>query len=572
MATELDRKEVVVVGMGWAGSIVAAELAKAGKNVIGLERGAERKTEDFLLAHDEYKYVIGQELMQDLSKESMTFRSNPDEEALPMRQFGAYLIGTDVGGGGVHWNGDTWRYLPYDFEIKSQTDEKYGEDKISDDYLIQDWGITYDEMEPYYEKYELTSGVSGEQNPLAPERNIPFPTPPMLMTPLLQRFTDACENVGLHPFRLPSSNLSEEYTNPDGQTIAACQYCGFCERFGCEWGAKASPITTTIPAAKEHDNFELRTFANVVEITKEDDEVTGVTFVDTRSHEEFFQPADVVVVTSHTTNNTKLLLHSDLGTPYDPETGEGTVGKNYTHHITPEVYGFFDWEYNASMGAGSLGVSVDDYNGDHFDHSDLDFIHGGSITMKQLGKRPIAENAVPEGVKNWGAEFKTESLKAYNTSVAATSQCITLPHRNNYLSLDPEYTDDYGRPLLRVTYDFTDHDRAAHEFMTDRIQEIIEEMGAVSLNRGTLDEHFDIYKPLNDHILGGTIVGADPETSVLNNYCQMWDEDNVFVIGGSSLPHNGGYNPTCTVGAFAYRAAEGIEMYLDDNGPLIDAE
>src|SRR5690625_8036538 len=94
--------------------------------------------------------------MQDPSKETLTYRNNLDEEALPMRRFGAFLIGTDVGGGGVHWNGDTWMYNPYDFEIKSRTDEKYGADKLSDDYLIQDWGITYDELLPYYEKFEAT--------------------------------------------------------------------------------------------------------------------------------------------------------------------------------------------------------------------------------------------------------------------------------------------------------------------------------------------------------------------------------------------------------------------------------
>lgn len=572
MAETLKKREVVVVGLGWAGSIVAAEMAKAGKDVLGLERGAEKKTEDYLLAHDEYRYVVGHEMMQDLSKETITYRNNLDEEALPMRRFGAFLIGTDVGGGGVHWNGDTWRYDPYDFEIKSRTDEKYGEDKLSDDYLIQDWGITYEELEPYYEKYELTAGVSGEQNPMGPERKMPYPTPPMKMTPLLSDFKAACEAAGATPFRTPAGNMSESYTNPDGMTINACQYCGFCEKFGCEWGAKSSPIVATIPVAKQHDNFEMRTNANVVDIVKEDGEVTGVRFVDTRTHEEFIQPADVVVITSHTTNNTKLLLHSELGTPYDPETGEGAVGKNYCLHITPSVTGFFDKEYNLSMGAGALGVTVDDFNNDNFDHSDLDFIHGGSISMKQQGKRPIIENDVPDTVeKNWGAEFKAESVKAYNRSAGAWAQMITLPYRTNYLSLDPTYKDDYGRPLLRLTYDVTEHDRNVHTYIGDRIEEIIDEMNPVAKNRSVLDEHFDILPGHNDHIVGGTIMGADPETSVVNNYLQMWDADNVFVIGGSNFPHNGGYNPTGTVGALAYRAAEGIEKYLDDNGPLVES-
>lgn len=571
MVTKLEKTDVVVAGLGWAGSIVAAELSKDGRNVIGLERGTEKKTEDYLTAHDEYRYAIGHEMMQDLSKETITYRNTDDEEALPMRRYGAFLIGTDVGGGGVHWNGDTWRYHPYDFEIRSMTEERYGEGKIPEDYLVQDWGITYEELVPYFLRYEKNSGVSGEQNPMGPKRDAPYPTPPLKETPVLTEYKEACERLGYQPFMIPASTISEEFVNPDGQTINACQYCGFCEKFGCEWGAKASPIVTTIPTAKETGNFELRTHANVVEIVKEDDEVTGVLYIDTLTQEEFFQPADVVVVTSHTTNNTKLLLHSDLGTPYNPETGEGTVGKNYCLHITPQVTGFFDKEFNTVTGAGALGICIDEFNVDNFDHTDYDFIHGGNIALKQTGKRPIEQNTVPPGVKSWGAEFKKESIKSFTQSLSSHAQMITLPHRNNYLSLDPTYKDDYGRPLLRVTYDLTDHDRAVHDFIGKKIEEILVEMGATETVRRELTEHFDIFPAHNDHIVGGTIIGADPETSVVNNYLQMWDEDNVFVIGGSNFPHNGGYNPTGTVGAFAYRAAEGIKMYLEDNRQLAEA-
>ena len=166
MAKKLDKVEAVVVGIGWAGGIISAELAKEGIQVVGLERGKDRSTEDFQMVHDEYRYAIRYELMQDLSKETTTFRNNPDETALPMRQFGAFLIGDGVGGAGTHWNGDTWFFAPYDFEIKTMTEEKYGKNKIPEEYTIQDWGITYDELEPYYEKFEKMAGTSGEPNPL----------------------------------------------------------------------------------------------------------------------------------------------------------------------------------------------------------------------------------------------------------------------------------------------------------------------------------------------------------------------------------------------------------------------
>lgn len=150
MVTKLPKTDVVTVGVGWTGGIIAAEAAKAGLKVVGLERGGNRGTEDFAMKHDELRYAIRGELMQDIAKETLTFRNNSSQRALPMRQYGSFMLGNGVGGAGSHWNGMTYRYLPYDFEIKSKTIERYGEDKIAEGLTIQDGGITYDEMEPYY--------------------------------------------------------------------------------------------------------------------------------------------------------------------------------------------------------------------------------------------------------------------------------------------------------------------------------------------------------------------------------------------------------------------------------------
>ncbi len=378
VAKTLPKTDVVTVGVGWTGGIIAAECAKAGLKVIGLERGGDkRNSEDFSMVHDELRYAIRYDLMQDVSKETITFRNKGDQRALPMRQLGSFLLGEGVGGSGVHWNGHTFRFLPYDFEIKTKTIEKYGKNKIKKDYQIQDWGITYDELEPYYDKFEKTCGLSGEPNPLGGKRSSDYPTPPMKKTVITRKFREAAKEMGLHPFSLPSANLSEDYTNPDGEKINACQYCAFCERFGCEYGAKSSPNVTVIPTAKKTGNFELRTHANVVEIIHKNGKATGVKYIDTLKGEEYIQPADVVVLTSYVMNNNKLLLVSNLGQPYNPETGKGVIGKNYCYQMVPGTTGFFEKErFNSYMGAGSLGEVVDDFNGDNFDHSDLDFIHG----------------------------------------------------------------------------------------------------------------------------------------------------------------------------------------------------
>ena len=216
MSKTLPKVDVVIVGVGWAGGIIASELTKAGLSVVGLERGKERKTEDYFMVHDELRYALRYELMQDLSKETITFRGNEKIRALPMRQYGSFLIGDGLGGAGVHWNGQTFRFLPYDFQIRSKTIERYGKNKIPAEMTIQDWGITYDELEPYYDKFENMAGISGERNPLAGNRSNEYPTPPMIKTPLIKKFEDSAKKLNLHPYMQPSANLSENYTNPDG--------------------------------------------------------------------------------------------------------------------------------------------------------------------------------------------------------------------------------------------------------------------------------------------------------------------------------------------------------------------
>ncbi|MBP1970087.1 gluconate 2-dehydrogenase alpha chain [Virgibacillus natechei] len=572
MATELDKVEVVTVGVGWTGGIIAAELAKEGANVVGLERGKGRSTEDFQQVHDEYRYAIRYDLMQDLSKETVTFRNHSDERALPMRQLGSFLLGEGVGGSGVHWNGQTWRFLPYDLEIKTLTDEKYGENKLDENYTIQDWGITYDELEPYFYQFEETTGISGEENPMSAPRSNPYPTPPMKETPITLRFKEAANNLDLHPGHIPSGNLSEAYENPDGETIAKCQYCGFCERFGCEYGAKSTPNVTVLPTAEKTGNFDLRTHSNVTEVMYDGNRATGVKYVDLQTGEEFIQPADVVVLTSYVMNNVRLLLNSGIGRPYDRATGSGVIGKNYCYQILPGATGFFENEkFNTYMGAGALGAAVDDYNGDNFDHTDLDFIHGGVAAITQTGQRPINNNIVPKDTPNWGAEFKNESLKYYHRALSVSCQGASMPHRENYLDLDPDYTDNFGYPLLRLTYDYTEQDRNLHDFLMDKCADILHEMGADIVEPTEMTDHYNIVPYQTTHNTGGAIMGGDPETSAVNNYSQMWDVDNLFVVGASAFAHNGGYNPTGTVGALAYRAAEGIIKFREENGQLVEA-
>ena len=571
MATKLPKEPVVVIGMGWAGGIIASELTKAGIKVVGLERGKERKMSDYLMVHDELRFQHREELMQDLSKETVTHRNNSKMRALPMRQYGTFIVGDGLGGAGSHWNGQTYRFLPYDFEIKTMTEERYGKNKIKADYPLQDWGITYDELEPYYDTFEKMSGISGETVELYGHRSNPYPTKPMLKTPVLEEFEKAAKKLGYKPYMMPSANLSENYENPDGIARAACQYCAYCENFGCEYGAKADPVVTVLPVAQETGNLDLRTHANVTRILNDGTKATGVIYVDALTGEEFEQPAEVVVVASYVFNNARLLLNSGLGKPYNPADGTGVIGKNYCYQVSSGYSTLFynDREFNLYAGAGALGIEIPEFTGDNFDHANENFIHGAGIRSTQYGNRPIANNNVPIGTPSWGKEFKEQSIKYTNSILQVKSQGASMPHRQNYIDLDPTYKDAYGMPLLRITYDYTEQDKALVKYMAKVTRSITEEMGPDHIDTVGEQAPFNVNVDTNTHNTGGVIMGAEPETSAINSYQQMWDAENVFVVGASAFPHNSCFNPTGTLGALSYRAAEGIETYLKQGGSLV---
>jgi len=574
LAKKLDKVDVVIVGVGWAGGIISAEIAKAGKKVVALERGEHAEQADYTGVKDELRFTNRFQMMQDLSHETITSRNFQDEDALPVRTRDEMMAGTDLGGGSVHWAGSTYRYWPYDFEIYSKTVERYGKDKIPKDMTIQDWGLTYDDMEKYYDRFEKTAGISGEEDPIGPKRKNDWPTPPLKETPPIKLFKKAAKNLGYHPYQVAAGNLSEQYENPDGQVINQCQYCAFCTQYGCDFGAKSDALVTVIPTAMEHDNFELRTQSYVRRVLKDGNKATGVMYVDTKTGEEYEQPADVVVLSGFTFTNNRLLMLSELGQPYDPKTGNGVIGRNLNGQFNITFLGargFFDKKkFNLYMGAGALGATMSDYAADNFDHSKLDFLGGGAIEYRQYGDGAIASNHVPKGTPAWGKEFKKNSLFYANRNLQVWYTPNVMSWNHNYYDLDPTYKDDFGDPLLRATNKYTDQDRNIAQFGVDKCKEIMEEMGADIVDTDEVPEEFDhIYQ--GGHYAGGVIMGEDPKTSAVNNYLQMWDVDNLFVVGGSSFPQFPGHHPTPTIGALAYRASEGIEKYLKDGGPLVQA-
>ena len=584
-ATKLKSVDVVTVGVGLTGSIMGKELADAGLKVVGLERGPSRDTHpgfDMPGIHDELRFARRFELMQDLSRETITFRNAAGETALPMRQLGSFLPGEGLGGAAVHWNGQTWRFLPWDFETRSRTLARYGNDALAADCTSQDWGVTYAELEPHFDRFEQLFGIGGKAgnlrgeirpggNPYEGPRSRDYPNPPSKESYASALFVQAARSLGYRPFPMPTANMTRAYTNPYGLTMGPCVYCGYCERFGCEMGAKASPQTAVLPALLGNPNYELRTLANVVRVNLDSDRkrAVSVTYVDARGR-EFEQPAELVLLTSYVFGNVRHLLLSGIGRPYDPAANQGVVGRNYAYQCMSDATAFFeDKVFNPFMGAGGLGRVIDEFNGDNFDHSGLGFIGGGYIACNSTGGRPIESNAVPPGTPAWGSGWKKAVARYYGRSLRLDAHAGVQSYRTNYLDIDPTYRDAYGLPLLRMTFDFHDNERRMSSFLTAKCEAIAKALRPSAIAVSPRTGRYSIVPYQTTHNTGGAVMGADPATSAVNPYLQSWDVPNVFAVGASAFPQNPGYNPTGTVGALAYRAVEAIKSrYLKRPGPL----
>jgi len=584
--TTLKPVDVVVVGAGVAGTIVCKDLAATGLQVVGLERGRMLDANhDFAMpyAHDELKYHRHSDLLQNLSRETITFRNSMNETALPMREIGSFKLGECVGGAGVYWGGVYFRFLPWDFETRSRALARYGKDQIAPDCTSQDWGITYDELEPYYDQFEHLYGIGGKAgnlngeiqpggNPFEGPRAREFPNPPTTPAFAESLFAKAAGSFGYRPFPSPTAGMTRAYTNPYRLMLGLCVRGGFCSSFGCGTGAKATPLNTVLPALLKHQNFELRALSNVIKVNLDAGKkrAVSVTYVDARG-QELEQPAELVILASYTFNNTRLMLLSGIGKPYDPVANQGVVGRNYAYQTIGKVSLFFDDKvFNPYMGGAGQSTVIDEFNGDNFDHAGLGFIGGAFLAASSRGVQAIRFHPVPTGTPSWGSAWKNAVAQSYDRSLIIGVNGACQSYRGNYLDLDPTYRDAYGLPLLRMTFDFQDNDHKMSAYIANKAAEIGKAMGPSKMNVSPVTGKYSIVPAQSTHNTGGAVMGADPATSAVNKYLQAWDVPNVFVIGASAFPQNGANHPTGTVGALACWAADAIkDRYLKRPGALV---
>lgn len=588
MANVRPKADVVIIGMGWSGTVIAEELSRAGLKVVGIERGVWRDTSDFppAVSTDELRWASRKEIMLPPNVEAYSFRNNSSQEALPVREWSNLTVGYNVGGAGTHWAAASWRYTPSDLRIYSNTIERYGKKQIVEGLMLQDWGVTYEELEPFYDRFERIAGTAGKAgvingktvpggNPFEGSRSNEYPTPPTARSHWNDIFTAKTTELGYHPFPVPAGTVSQAYVNPLGIHMGPCTLCGYCQQFGCANWSKSSPNACVVPALMRSPNFEMLTETDVLHINKADDgkTATGVTFI-TRNGQVTEQPADIVIVAAYQLDNVRLMLLSKIGKPYDPVTNEGTIGRNYSFQTLSYAYLWFEKEHlNPFINTGAMAVQIDDFNGDNFDHTGLGFIGGAGIQSLSNSGLPIGFTGnLPKGSPKWGKGWKQSFQHAYQNWAMIQGQGTSYSSRGQYFDLDPTYRDSYGRPLLRMTYDYNLNDRRSGEFVRQKCEDIAKAVGGQSVESYNFAaDHYTPYRP-NDssHTIGGVVMGDDPKTSALNRYQQSWDAHNVFVLGASSFPNNAGYNPTITIGALALWTAKAIiEQYVKAPGPLV---
>ena len=558
MATNLKKTDVVVIGLGAVGGVAVLPLARAGLNVIGLEAGTWLDATEFAADEVSNNFRGWPRSVQKANHEIPTHR--PNDKAPYSPRFPLHPMMNAVGGTSMHYWAQSWRLNPWDFKVASETAKSYGKSRIPQGSTVEDWPFGLEELEPFYDKVEYEVGVSGKagnlQGRIDPAGNIfegprqrEYPMPPLRGTEFTERMGAAAKRLGWHPFTGPAAINSQVYDGRPG-----CGYHGYCNRGGCHIQAKNSTAVSTIPRAQKTGRLNVVDQAHVLRIAVDERSglVSGVYYL--KGGQEYFQPADVVLLGSYTYENVRLLLLSkSKAFANGLANNHGQVGRHYFSHNTGSMLtALFPFDINAWYGMPAQGVGVDNYADDNFDHTGLDFIGGGNLWVYS-DRRPIGAASMTTFGKapRWGAAWKSFVRENADRWNIAYLQKTTLPYEDNYLDLDPVVKDPLGNPVTRITADFKDNEKRVGAYIQDRMTQWFKEAGAIAIERGPAGTMGP-----STHAYGGTRMGDNVETNVVNRWGFAHEVPNLGIIGGSVMGTSGARNPTLTAQALAWRTAD----------------
>jgi choline dehydrogenase-like flavoprotein len=537
-----DEVDFAIIGSGAAGGVLAKELSTNGFRVVVLEQGPYLTEADF--THNEVEVLKRNQLTNHPELQPTTFRKTPQEKAKRHR---ALVYGRMVGGSSVHFTANYWRFHEIDFIERSKVGPV-------PDAALADWPITYADLEPYYTKVEWEIGVSGlaGASPFDPPRSKPYPMPPLPVKSGGVIFERAARKLAWHPFPAPMAILSQPRPGR-----GACVQCGFCESFGCEVGAKSSTLATVIRMAEKTGRCEIRPNCYVHRIeTNASGRVTGAAYFD-KNRVPHLQKAKAVVVCANGAETPRLLLLSTSKQfPNGLANSSGLVGKYLMLNSGPSAMAVFEHPLNDYKGVAVSRILHDFYE---LNPQKVGFYGGGGLDAR-FDLMPINfaligydTDGLPPGTPRWGKEFKSTLAHNYTRTVQIVSHGTSLPVESNSFSLDPDLQDAWGLPALRMTYKDHRDDLKLGAFLRERIMELLDATDAVRKWASPVEEQDFAY-----HLLGTCRMGNDPKTSVINADHRAHDVKNLFLCDGSSLVTSGRGQPTLTISALAYRAADRI--------------
>jgi len=528
----------VIVGSGAGGGVVAKELSIAGLSVVLFERGGwisyDDHTDDELISQpisplgtscgpDDKRY-----------RRVIVYPDGTSRIVLPS-EADYNNIAACVGSGTVSYAALAWRYMQEDFKMKST----YGHVPGS---TIEDWPISYEDLEPCYEKAEWEIGVAGDdsKNPFAPPRKKPQPMPPFSHNKGARLLNDAALRLGLHPFSSPVLRNSVPYGGRP-----ACIRMRNCNGYPCPVNAKCGTHNTVIPVALASGNCELRTHCVVSEImVNEQGRITGVSYFDEDNRKKI-QPADIVILSASAIETARLLLNSK--SKFFPK-GLGNendwVGKNLQGHAYPKAYGIFENDVYDDFGPGS-SVTICDFN-----HHNPGIVGGGYLTNSFFIRPYSFADIRPPGAKLWGKEHKEFQRLNYKKVIKVHGPYQEIPRFDQQVEVDLEVKDFWGIPVARLSPSKIETDSEGCNFIAGKAELWLKEAGAYFTWKSS-----GTGKGVGamSHQAGTCRMGNDPKTSVTDKYGRVHSMPNLFVADASLHVTNGGFNPALTIMALGYR-------------------
>lgn len=537
---------MIVIGYGWCGALVADRLAGAGHDVLVIERGEDTPTDPAGRPLARAEADGRRWRWQRTSQDSFTLRHDLRSPAYPLRRLEVFGSGEGVGGSGLLWGGTSERFPPAAFRPATE----YGERIDPAEADLADWPLDYAELEPHYREFEEILGLAGEPDP--------HPDAGARSGPLAHHGPDddhrramvraAAAASGQHPHTVPAALLHEEHVNSLGVLRVPDPDTGV---------SLATPLNTIRPHTEQTGRVRIVSGATVRRIVHDRTAAAGVVYATVEGERE--ARADAVVLAAWTLQNTRLLLLSRIGAPYDPETGTGQVGRGYAGHLSVTSVGFFDRVLPSSRTHASIG----------FTDADADELHGsvGSAFHMSTSFGPLDPRdslLLPAESPDWGADWKRDLVAWHGRKLTDTAIAEALPSPRRFLDLDPRYRDARGDPLLRITFDWQENERRLVERHGAVSRAVLWEAGATTAETIAPAFPYDTTRYQNTHLAGGARMGSDPDHSAVDRWLRSWQLPNLWVVGASAFPSASAPPPTLTAGALALRAADDILRTLSN--------